>query len=318
MAPGHQRQALVLGSGDQHHRPTEVDIGEGHIPFSGKAHHPVAGVFELFQGAIEVDHACHRQVFQGSGGHLGGGTGQASTAALGDHHAMGSHGFSGANNRPEVVGVGDTVQGHQQRGFPQIRAALDEAVEIKGFRRRRLQGDALVNGPTCDLSQPGPGHLFHENARGLGIAQELEEFGGTAHLRSAPDAMDGASGLQRGLGGMTPPDQIVRWRGGRCSLRGCIRPLRTSLIETGSGALGQLAPFIPRSDGGRRTDRCDRENVQALSVRFESPSGGRSDLGRRNGSGCRTALSGDHRNVLQFDHRIDQRRDHRNAPQTAP
>ena len=245
MAPGHQRQALVLGSGDQHHRPTEVDIGEGHIPFSGKTHHPVAGVFELFQGAIEVDHACHRQVFQGSGGHLGGGTGQASTAALGDHHAMGSHGFCGANNRPEVVGVGDTVQGHQQGGFPQIRAALDEAVEIKGFRRRRLQGDALVNGPTCDLSQPGPGHLFHENARGLGIAQELEEFGGTAHLGSAPDAMDGASGLQRGLGGMTPPDQIVRWRGGRCSLRGCIRPLRTSLIETGSGALGRLAPFIP-------------------------------------------------------------------------
>ena len=44
---------------------------------------------------------------------------------------------------------------------------------------------------------------------------------------------------------MTPPDQIVRWRGGRCSLRGCIRQLRTSLIEAGSGALGRLAPFIP-------------------------------------------------------------------------
>ena len=125
------------------------------------------------------------------------------------------------------------------------RPALDEAVEIKGFRRRRLQGDALVNGPTCDLSQPGPGHLFHENARGLGIAQELEEFGGTAHLRSAPDAMDGASGLQRGLGGMTPPNQIVRWRSGRCSLWCCIRPLRTSLVKARSGALGRLAPLIP-------------------------------------------------------------------------
>ena len=184
-------------------------------------------------------------MFQGSCGHLGGGTGQASAAALGDHHSVGSHGLSGANNRPEVVGVGDTVQGNQQGGFPQIRAALDKGLEIEGFRRRRLQGNALMNGPTCDLSQPSPGHLFHENARSLGIAQQLEKFGGTAHLGSAPDAMDGASGLQRGLGGMTSPNQIVRWGCGRCSLRCCLRALRTALVVPGSGALGRLAPFIP-------------------------------------------------------------------------
>ena len=157
---------------------------------------------------------------------------------------MGSHGLSGANNRSEVVGIGDTIQGHQQGGFPQIRAALNKAVEIEGFSRRRLQGDALVNGTTCDLSQPSPCHLFHENARSLGIAQELEEFGGTAYLRSAPDAMDGSSGLQRGLGGMTPPNQVIRWGCGRCSFRCCIRPLGTTFIETGSGPLGRLAPFI--------------------------------------------------------------------------
>ena len=142
------------------------------------------------------------------------------------------------------MGVGDTVQGHQQRGFPQIRTALDEAVEIKGFRRRRLQGDALVNGSTCDLAEPGPGHLFHENPRSLGIAQELEKFGGTAHLRSAPDAMDGASRFQGGLGGMTPPNQIVRRGCGRCGLRCWIRALGTALVVAGSGALGRLASFI--------------------------------------------------------------------------
>ena len=142
------------------------------------------------------------------------------------------------------MGIGDTIQGHQQGGFPQIRAALNKAVEIQGFSRRLLQGNALVNGPTCDLSQPSPGHFFHENARSLGIAQELEEFGGTAHLRSAPDAMDGSSCLQCGLGGMTPPNQIVRRGCGRCGLRCWIRALGTALVVAGSGALGRLASFI--------------------------------------------------------------------------
>ena len=157
---------------------------------------------------------------------------------------MSTHGLSRANNGSEIVGIRDPIQGHQHWGFPQIRAALDEAVEIEGFRRRRLQGDALVHRPTCDLSQASPGHFFDKNARCLGIAKQLEEFGGTAHLRSAPDAMDGSPCLQGGLGGMTPPNQVIRRGRGRCSLRHCIRPLGTALVKTRTGALGGLTPFI--------------------------------------------------------------------------
>ena len=55
-----------------------------------------------------------------AGSHLGGGTGQPRTATLGQHDAMGSHGFRGSHHSTEVVRVGDTVEGHEQRGFAEV------------------------------------------------------------------------------------------------------------------------------------------------------------------------------------------------------
>ena len=219
MAARQQRQALILGTGHQHQRSTEIDIREGHVAFRGQADHPVAAILELLERTVQVHHPRHRQMLKRSGSHLGRGTGQPRTAALGQHDAMGAHRFRGSHHGAEVVRVCDTVEGHEQRRFTEVGTAADQGIEIQGFGRCRLQSDALVHRTAGDLTQSGPGDLLHQHTGCLGIAEQLQELGGTAHLRRAPDPMDRSSCLQCGKGGVASPDQIVRRWGGRRRLR---------------------------------------------------------------------------------------------------
>ena len=120
VAARQQRKALILGTGHQHQRATEISIREGHVAFRGQTDHPVAAILELLERTVQVHHPSHRQMLKRAGSHLGGGTGQPRTAALGQHDAMGSHGFRGSHHSTEVVRVGDTVEGHEQRGFAEV------------------------------------------------------------------------------------------------------------------------------------------------------------------------------------------------------
>ena len=219
VATRQQRKTLILGTGHQHQRSTEINIRKGHVAFRGQTDHPVTGILELLERAVQVHHPCHRQMLKGASSHLGGGTGQPCTTALGQHDAMGSHGFRGSHHGTEVVRIGDTVKGNEQWGLAEVGTAADQGIQIKGFGCCRLQGDALVHRTACDLTQSGPGDLFDQHTGCLGIPEQLQELGGTAHLRRAPDPMDRPSCLQGGEGGVASPDQIIRrWRGS-CRLR---------------------------------------------------------------------------------------------------
>ena len=126
---------------------------------------------------------------------------------------MGTEGLSAAHNRAEVMGVGDTIERHQQRRFADAAAAINEAAQIKGVGGSGLEHDALVHGSISELTEARPGDLLHQHTASFRFTQQLHEAGLEAHLRRAPDAMDRPIALKSGLGGMATPDQIIGWAG---------------------------------------------------------------------------------------------------------
>ena len=212
MATGQHRQPLAFRPRDHNERAFQIDFLKSLIAFLGKADDAIASILEGFQRAIEIDNPRHRQMFQGTGGHFGDGSRKPCAAALRQHHSVGSQGFSGTNDRTEIVGIGEAIKGQQQRRFIELAAAIDQIRKIQRVCCSGLQSDALVDGTTGHLSQTSPGDFLHKNSGGLGIPEKLHEFGSTAHLAGAPDAMDRTTGLQCRLGGVPAPKQIISHR----------------------------------------------------------------------------------------------------------
>ena len=128
MAAGQHREATALRPRDHHQGTIEIGLGQGDTALLSQAHHPVALLLQGFQGAVEVDHPGDREVFQGAGGHLGHRAGEAGAAALGQHQTMGAEGLGTAHDRPQVVGVGEAIDGHQQGRLANVTATADQAV----------------------------------------------------------------------------------------------------------------------------------------------------------------------------------------------
>ena len=111
---GEVGQASVFGTHNNNKGLSRRDLHNTLPPLSGQAHNGVARLLQLLQGAIEVHHPRHGQVLQGAGSHLGHTAGEAGVAPLGRHQPMASKGLHTAGNRPQVVGIGDAVNRHQQ------------------------------------------------------------------------------------------------------------------------------------------------------------------------------------------------------------
>ena len=141
----HQGEALILGTRHQNQWSIQVDIREGHIPFSGESDDPVTGILEFLQGAVQVHDPRHGHVLKSPCRHLGGRTGESGTASLRQHHTVGSHGFSRTDDGAEVVGIGDPIKSEEQRRFTEIGTTVDQGVEIEGLRSGGLERDALMD-----------------------------------------------------------------------------------------------------------------------------------------------------------------------------
>ena len=147
-------------------------------------------------------------MFKGTGGHLGNRAGETCTAALGQYQAMGTQGLGTAHNCSKILGIGETVNSHQQGRLTNGGAALHQGRQIEGLGGRCLQGDALVHGTASELTQASPCDFLHQHTRGLGLAQQLQELRTEAHFRRAPDPVNRATALQSSLGRMAAPDQV--------------------------------------------------------------------------------------------------------------
>ena len=167
---------------------------------------------------------------------------------------MGPEGLGAAHDGAEVLGIGEAIDGQQQRRLTDAATTLDQAGQIEGVHGRGLQHDALVHGTAADLAEPGPGDLLHEHTGGLGLPQQLQKAGAEAHLGGAPDAVNRPTALEGGLGGVATPDQIGRSGGGEA--------LGLAPLPIGSGGGSRRAGSAREQYGCRGPDgRCPEGNA---------------------------------------------------------
>ena len=163
---------------------------------------------------------------------------------------MGAEGFGAAHDRPQILRIGEAIHGQQQRCLTKGAATLDQAGQVQGVGRRWLQHGPLMHRPAADLAQPGPGDLFHQHPRRLGLPQQLQETGAKAHFWCTPDSMNRPAALQHRLGGVASPDQIG---GGGSRKIPNLTPLLS--LRTGNGKAGTSQAGTARA----RTDQTGTE-----------------------------------------------------------
>ena len=74
------------------------------------------------------------------------------------------------------MGIGEAIQGQQQRRLTKGSATLHQGMQIKRFRRSGLQSNALMHSTAAELTESGPSDLLDQHTRGLGIPEQLKEF----------------------------------------------------------------------------------------------------------------------------------------------
>ena len=101
---------------------------------------PVTAFFQIFERAVDVSDAHHRQTGEGSGGRSRHDVGQAGGAAFGNDDGRGSGGMRGANDGAQVMWILDAVEHHVQASGPA------RFIERGVFFRRPERDHALMRG----------------------------------------------------------------------------------------------------------------------------------------------------------------------------
>ena len=176
---GQAAQPLAFGAQDHHQRVgLEARLAHGGVACAVQADRVVAAFLESLDGLGQVDHAGHGQVGGGSGGDLPGRGCDGGAAPFGQDHPRGAEGRSGSDHGPEVLRVGDPVQGDEQGagGDPgRLVGPFQGGRVLLGPVGQALQGGVLV-GPHLEghaLVAAGPGDAVHLQAVGLQQVEPL-------------------------------------------------------------------------------------------------------------------------------------------------
>jgi len=105
-------QTAAFGSQDERGRRKEFDFVVILIAAFVEAVNPIAAFFQIFQRAIDIGHAHHRQIRERSRRGARDHVGQSGGAPLGNHHGRGSGGVRRANDGAQIVRILDAVEHH--------------------------------------------------------------------------------------------------------------------------------------------------------------------------------------------------------------
>jgi hypothetical protein len=98
-------QSVAFGTKDDGGRRGEIYLVVILIAALVKAVDPVAGLFQIVDGAIDVGDLYNRQVGERPGGGAGYYVGEAGGAAVRDDHAGGAGGVRGAEDGSQIVRI---------------------------------------------------------------------------------------------------------------------------------------------------------------------------------------------------------------------
>ena len=219
--------AVALGADDDGRGTLQVGAVQVRGGPGGGAEDPDPLFFQVLQGGGKVGHPGHRQIADGSGGGLAHDGGEAGGPALGDDEPMGPGTLGGAEDGPQIVGVGDLVAHHQQRRLPLGGGAVQNALDADVFPDGGQGDDSLVGVGAAHGVQLPPVGLHHNNpgvpgpggnvAQGLvrlalGQVNFVDGRSGPQGLDHGVPALDEAVGLRLGGG----PSGFVVSHGAMC------------------------------------------------------------------------------------------------------
>jgi hypothetical protein len=98
-------QSVAFGTKDDGGRRREIDLVVIVIATLIQAVDPVAGLFQIVDGAVYVGHLYNRQVGERPGGGTGYYIGKAGGAAVRDDYAGGAGGVRGADDGSQIVRI---------------------------------------------------------------------------------------------------------------------------------------------------------------------------------------------------------------------
>ena len=146
-------------------------------------------LLELLKGADEIDDAGDAEVLGCAGRGLDGDGAQGSGAALGKDDAVDTGSVCGAQERAEVLGVFDSVEGEQEAGAGGIFGGGEEVFEGEEFAFTDDGDDALVGGRFGYAGELVAILKTHANAlRAAEIDDALDLLRGSTLLAVAADA----------------------------------------------------------------------------------------------------------------------------------
>ena len=111
----------------------------------------------------------------GAGGGLGHHSGEPGTAALGDHHAVGSGALGSADDCAQVVGIRDLIADHQQGVLPLVGSALEDTLHADVLPHGGQGDDPLVGVGAAHAVQLTLVRLHHHDARSPGLGGDVSQ-----------------------------------------------------------------------------------------------------------------------------------------------
>ena len=154
----------------------QLELPRGHIALGIESEHEHALLLEGGQGAIEVGDLGDPDTACGTRGDLPYARGHRHAAPLGQNHPVRTEGVRRAEDRAEVAGIGDAVEGNQQRRLEAIRGDAQQLIDLGVLVRRDGQRHTLMHGMV--------GHAVEVRAAGLRDRQAAR--GGQSHDLAHP------------------------------------------------------------------------------------------------------------------------------------
>jgi hypothetical protein len=187
-------EAVTFGADDE---DGGFGVGDGVIGLRAalvEAVDPVALLFELFEGLIEIADLDNGEVGKGAGGGFGGDFGDGGGAALGDDDAGGPGGVGGADDGAKVMRIFDAIEGDEHGGGGgEVRKGLVGVCGDNG-------DDPLMDGSAAKAVEGGA------------FLKADGEFTGAAEIDDLLQALaSGAFGDVNAIDGLTGFESFENW-----------------------------------------------------------------------------------------------------------
>ena len=187
--------AVALGADDDDGGTFQVGLIERSSAAHGGAVDPQTLFFQILEQGGQVGDPGDGQIGDGAGGGFTHHGGQTGGAALGDDDAVGARALGGADDRAQIVGIGQLVAHHDEGSLSLFAGGVEDVLHAGVLPHGGHGDDALVGVGAAHEVQLAPVGLHHHHVLGAGLGGNVAQSGVGLALGQI-DFVDGDPGAQ--------------------------------------------------------------------------------------------------------------------------